>query len=196
MNFKIVVVFLSIVLFLNCKESNEKITDNSNVIPMVNNQFQIFINQFPEIELPIKIIGCNVNFEELQLLNPEVSKPYQVKPYYVYGKIKTNGNYMATITLGAADCFLPILTTYTLTVEEIDSKTIATGSCDEGPCFICEEIMEVDENLQIAIINNITYSECDDNQESINGTEKKETVLIKGNLTTDGVIHFKNESNN
>lgn len=183
------------VLFLSCRNREVNDIDVIYEIPAVNEQFQIFLHQFSEIKLPIKIIGCKVDFEELQLLNPEISKPYEVNPFYVYGKITTNGNYIATITLGAADCFLPILTTYKLNGEKIDSKTVSAGSCDEGPCFECEEIIEVDADFNISITNNITYSECDDNYEPISGTEKKETLVINGTLTTDGFIQLNTKSN-
>lgn len=183
------------ILFLSCKNKEVKDIDVIHEIPVVNDQFQAFLHQFSEIKLPIKIIGCKVDFEELQLLNPEISNPYEVNPCYVYGKIKTNGNYMATITLGAADCFLPILTTYKLNGEKINSQTLSTGICDEGPCYVCEETMEVNANFNISITNNITYSECDDNYEPISGTEKKETLVINGKLTTDGFIQLNTESN-
>ena len=51
------------------------------------------------------------------------------EPYYVFGKIPIYVSYVVTITLGATDYFLPILTTYKLNGEQIDSKTIKIGYC-------------------------------------------------------------------
>ena len=76
---------------------------------------------------------------------PHTPHPRHTNAYYIYGQIPTNGNYIATITIGAADCNLPVLTTYKLNGERIDSKTIAIGGCGQGPCFECEELVEIDE---------------------------------------------------
>ncbi|PKG51078.1 hypothetical protein [Olleya sp. 1-3] len=187
------IILIGIILFISCKTENNKPEILTSEIPQVNNQFQNFIDQFPEIKLPIKIKGCEDDFQPLTELNKEISSPFEKEPYYVFGKIPTNGNYVATITLGAADCFLPILTTYKLNGERIDSKTIAIGGCGQGPCSECEELMEIDQEFNIYTANNLKYSDCDENYEEIAGTEKKEIIYKSGKLTRKGIIELTNE---
>jgi hypothetical protein len=187
------IIFIGIILFVSCKTENNKSEKLTSEIPKVNEQFQSFIDQFTEIKFPIKIKGCEDEFQPLTQLKKEISSPYEDEPYYVYGKIRTNGTYIATITLGAADCLLPILTTYKLNGEKIDSKTIAIGGCGQGPCFECEEFMEIDKELNIYTANNLRYYDCDEDYEEINGTEKKETIYKSGKLTPKVIIELTNE---
>ncbi|AUC16514.1 hypothetical protein BTO06_15745 [Tenacibaculum sp. SZ-18] len=187
------IILIGIILFISCKTENNKSEKLTSEIPQVNDQFQSFINQFPEIKLPIKIKGCEDDFQPLTELKKEISSPYEKEPYYAFGKINTNGAYIATISLGAADCFLPILTTYELNGERIDSKTIAIGGCGQGPCFECEELVEIDEELNVYIANNLKYYECNEDYEEIKGTKKEETIYKTGKLTQKGKIELTKE---
>jgi len=187
------IILIGIILFTSCKTENKKSENPSSGIPQVNDQFQNFIDQFPEINLPIRIKGCEDDFRPLKELKKEISSPYEKEPYYIFGKIQTNGSYIATITLGAADCFLPILTTYKLNGERIDSKTIAIGGCGQEPCFECEELMKIDKSLNLYTANNLKYFDCDEDYEEIKGTEKKETIYKSGKLTVNGIIELTEE---
>ena len=187
------IILIGIILFISCKTENNKTEKLTSELPQVNEQFQSFIDQFPEIKLPVKIKGCEDDFQPLTELKKEISSPYEKEPYYVFGKIPTNGNYVATITLGATDCFLPILTTYKLNGERIDSKTIAIGGCGQGPCFECEELMEIDKELNIYTANNLKYYDCDEDYNEIKGTEKIKTIYKSGKLTEKGFVELTNE---
>ena len=197
---KIILSIITIILISGCKSENKieknlttKRQEAISEIPKVNEQFQIFINQFPEIKLPIRIKGCEDDFRAVKELKKEISLPYENEPYYVFGRIQTNGFYIATITLGAADCFLPILTTYKLNGEKIDSETLGIGLCGSGPCFECEELMEIDNKLNLYVAFESRYFECDENGKEIVGTERKETIYRKGHINKDGVIELTNE---
>lgn len=195
-------IFLVIILILSScntkpeKDPNSK-SENSIIdseIPQVNDEFQSFIDQFPLKELPIKIMGCEIKVKDSEKLNKTISEQYEENPNYVFGKFKTNGVYVAVISLGIADCYLPVITTYKLNGQKIDSKTIAIGGCGDGPCFECEEFMTIDEELNIYTANIISISECDGDYEPIPGTESKEEVFKQGRILSNGQIELSAES--
>jgi hypothetical protein len=197
---KNILIIITLVLISSCQSENKKdkkLTTESqetiSKIPKVNDQFQEFIDQFPEVKLPIKINACEDDFQNLKELDKKISSPYEKESYYIFGKIKTNGTYIATITLAQAECYLPIITTYKLTGEKIDSESLAIGLCGPDPCFECEELMEIDIDLNILVTYNSRYFNCNENGIEIEGIEKKEIIYKKGKLTKNGVIELTNE---
>src|SRR5690606_26294285 len=120
------------------------------------------------------------------------SLPYEKESYFIFGKIKTNGDYITTITLAPTDCYLPVITTYKLNGKKINSETLAIGLCGSDPCFECEELMEIDSDLNIYVAFNSRYFDCDENGKEIAGNDKKEVIYRKGQITKDGIIELTN----
>jgi len=158
--------------------------------PEKNKEFQNFLNQFPKVYFPIKIKGCDNDFPNIKLLDKEISSDYEINPYYIYGQIPTNGDYIAIITIGAADCYLPVLTTYKLNGERIDQKTIAIGGCGSGPCFDCDELMTIDVNYNLYTANNFKYYDCDENYDEVSDKVTTEVIYRSGRLTENGIIEL------
>ncbi len=156
-------------------------------------KFEFFLKQFPKVELPLKIKGCEADFENLTELNEENTGGYVQDYSYAVGQIQTNGNYVAVITLGVADCLLPIITTYKPTGEKIDSKTIAIGYCGSGPCFECEEFMTLKKDYTLFTIDTMKIFDCDDDYNPIPGTESIEIIYKEGRLRVDGKIELSGE---
>lgn len=174
-------------------ETANRTSQSVTVLPQVNDQFQSFLDKFPKVELPIKIKGCEVDYKNFTVFNEENPSPYIQDYSYAVGQIKTNGNYVSVITLGVADCMLPVITTYKLTGEKIDSKAIAIGYCGNGPCFECEEFMTLKEDFTLYTADTMKTSECDDDYNSITGTESIEVIYKEGRLTEKGKIELSEE---
>jgi hypothetical protein len=198
---KIVLPILTLLL-ISCSQTDKSKTDEDNStsttkleteLPQVNDQFQSFLDKFPKIELPVQIKGCEADYEGLTEFNNENPSPYIQDYSYAVGQIKTNGNYVSVITLGVADCLLPVLTTYKLTGEKIDSKTIAIGYCGDGPCFECDEFMAIKDDFSIYTADTMKTSECDDDYNPIPGTESIEVIFKEGRLTEKGEIELSDE---
>jgi len=198
---KIILPILTLFL-INCSQADKSKTKEESgttkstlktELPQVNDQFQSFLDKFPKIELPLKIKGCEADYKGLTKFNDENPSPYIHDYSFAVGQIKTNGNYVSVITLGVADCLLPVLTTYKLTGEKIDSKTIAIGYCGSGPCFECEEFMTIKEDFSIYTADTMKTSECDDDYEPIPGTESIEVIYKEGHLTEKGKIELSDE---
>lgn len=180
----------------NSKTKNNKViktTKPAIEFPQVNDQFQPFLDKFPKLELPLKIKGCEADYENLIEFNEENPSDYVSNQSFAVGQIRTNGNYVTVITLGVADCLLPVITTFKLTGERIDSKTIAIGYCGDGPCFECNEFMTIKEDFSIYTADTMKTSECDDDYNSISGTESIDVIYKVGRLTEKGKIELSDE---
>lgn len=198
---KILLPILTLFL-LSCSQVDNSKTENNDVtettkpaieFPQVNDKFQPFLDKFPKLELPVKIKGCEAEYENLTEFNEENPSDYVPNQSFAVGQIRTNGNYVSVITLGVADCMLPVITTYKLTGEQIDSKTIAIGYCGDGPCFECEEFMTIKEDFSIYTADTMINSECDDDYNPIPGTESIEVIYKEGRLTEKGEIDLSDE---
>lgn len=155
---------------------NQKVelTHSESEKSITPNEFQLFLDSFPILELPIVLKGCKLDYSKLLSVN-------KGNTYYV-GKFETNGNYFATITLGLADCMLPIMTTYNKMGKLIDSKMLAIGYCGSGPCFEREKYMIIKKDFSLYTSDTIASSECDENYDPIPGTESLEVIYKKGNV--------------
>lgn len=200
---KRILILIGIALLSSCKsenkndenltfESQESISETSKV----KDQFEAFINQFPTKNFPIKINGCSDEILDLPKLDTELSSKYSKDAEYehIYGIIPSNGDYISTITLGVADCFIPILNTYKLNGEIIDSKPINIGYCGPDHCYECVENMTINSEYRIYVADTIKTFDCDDNFNTIPGTEKIKVIFKDGKLTEKGIIELSEES--
>jgi hypothetical protein len=197
---KRILLILTIVLISSCKSENKKENnltlereELTSEISRTNDKFQAFIEQFPTKTLPLQINGCEIL--DLPKLNFKLSSEYATDSEYehIYGIIPSNGNYISTITLGQADCFIPVLSTYKLNGEKIDSKPIGIGYCGPDPCYDCVENMTINSEYQIYVVDTMKIYDCDTNYNEIAGTEKIKVVYKEGKLTKKGIIELTNK---
>lgn len=193
---------LVIFLFSNCKSENTKdkisaseIQKMNSEIAKDNNEFQAFINQFPTKTLPVIINGCENKILDSPKLDIRLSSKYVTEPKYehIYGRIPSNGNYISIITIGEADCLIPILNTYKPNGEKIDSKAMNIGYCGPDPCYECVENFTITRKYRIYVADTIKSSDCDENFKSIAGTEKIKVIYKEGKVTETGLIVLSQE---
>ncbi|WP_243472543.1 hypothetical protein [Winogradskyella sp. MH6] len=197
-----ILFLIAIVLISSCKTENKneenqttKPQEPVSEIPKVKGQFQMFLDQFPTKRLPVKIYGCSDEILGLPKLDIKLSAKYSKEAEYehIYGIIPSNGNYISTITLGEAECFVPTLNTYKLNGEKIDSKPIFIGYCGSDPCYECVESMTINSDYRFYVADTIKTSDCDGNFKAIAGTEKIKVVYKEGKLTEKGIIELTEE---
>ncbi len=196
------ILLIGIILILGCKseskDSEKRLNGQDEItskIPQVNDQFQAFLDQFPKIKLPIKIKGCGDAVMDLPQLNEKLSLEYSSDAKYerIFGVFPSNGNYVSTITLGMAECMVPILTTYTITGQKIDSKAIFIGYCGADACYECVESMIIKKNYRIYAADTTRTYKCDENYNPIAGTESVEVIYKEGKIGTSGRIELTKE---
>ncbi|MFZ4413932.1 MAG: hypothetical protein ACOYOV_12685 [Bacteroidales bacterium] len=112
---------------------------------------------------------------------------------YAYGQFTTNGDFIATITLSAADCYLPVITTYKPNGLIIDKQTIAIGGCGSDCGFNCEEYMILKRDYSFYTSDTISVYDCDSLGNEIPGTYEYYVSYKKGKLLTDGKIEMTKE---
>ena len=168
--------------YLQSKEDSNQ-TEGEKML--IGKEFELFLDSFPNLELPIVIKGCEIDYSKFPSINDG-------NTYYV-GKFKTNGSFFATITLGSADCMLPILTTYNYQGKIINSEMLAIGYCGSGPCFECEEYMTIKRDFSFYTSDTIASSLCDENYDPISGTETIKVVYKTGRISESGKINLSKE---
>lgn len=197
----IILSILGTIVLFGCEQTkNDKVTiggkdgsKNTGVFPAVNEQFSLYLKNFEKINLPVIIKGCNISSEQLKNFDGDSFKNYADGSSLPYGQIPTNGNYIATITLGAADCYLPVLTTYKLNGEVINEKCICIGGCGADCGFSCEEFMTLKSDFSFYTSDTISTYTCDSLGNETPGTYEYYVIYKKGKLLTDGKIEITPE---
>jgi len=171
---KSILIILTAFYVVGCENNVDGSASSGNE---ANRQFDSFRHNFAPANLPLTIKGCYLvaaikadNYVEL------TKKRY---PLYVdndngdiaYCLFKTNGDYTALISLGRADCYIPILTTYDRVGKKIDEKEINIGGCGFDCGFTCEEFMTIKADYTIYTSDTITSFECDTAGNEIPGTK-------------------------
>ncbi len=200
---KLILSYLLIVFLLfSCRtetkdNAGETRIDDTNqkeiMFPQVNEEFDSYLRNFDKTQLPIEIKGCYLSDKDVREFKDNHFKKYVDKYHYGYKQIPANGNYIATITLGAADCYLPVLTTYKLTGEKIDSKSISIGYCGSDCGYSCEEYMTIKDDYSIYVSDTISSSECDSLGNIILGTTENYVIYKSGQLLENGKIELSEE---
>ena len=163
------------------------------IFPQVNDDFDRYLRNFEKTQLPIEIKGCELSTKGLAEFNGEAYIKY-INDYSIgYKQIPTNGNFIMTITLGAADCYLPILTTYRLTGDRIDQKTLAIGYCGSDCGYSCEEFMTIKDDYSIYVSDTISSSDCDSLGNIIPESTKNYVIFKSGKILESGNIELSEE---
>lgn len=192
-------LFISLLLFscqTNTALSRQRQIDksqNENYFLKVNDEFTLYLDNFKKLDLPLVIKGCYISLDGLKQFDGKQFAKYSDEFSFAFGQIPSNGNYVATITLDPADCFLPVLTTYHRTGHKIDQKTIAIGGCGSDCGFSCEEFMTLRKDFSFYTSDTISTYTCDSLGNEIPGTYEFYVIYQKGEILTDGKIIISKE---
>lgn len=190
----LIIMFLGSVIMFSCGQSiNEKTKLNENMHSEIEDEFSNYLKNFKLINLPISIKGCKIDADGFKQFEGKELGKYEEEYSLAYGQIPTNGNYIAIITLAAADCYLPILTTYKKNGEMIDRKTIAIGGCGSDCGFSCEEYMTINKDYTFYTSDTISSYTCDSLGNETPGTYEYYVAYRKGKLLTNGKIEMGEE---
>ncbi|MCW4469998.1 hypothetical protein OGH69_13550 [Flavobacterium sp. MFBS3-15] len=188
---KKVLALLLMILVTGCIDHKAQVPPLKE-IPKASNAFQNFLAQFPGLSFPIQVKACG-EMPDLEILDGAASYPYNRRPDYIFGKFSLNDGCVAVITFSTADCMLPILTTYHPDGIEIDSKPLAVGQCSDGPCYKCEEVLQIGKDLTIRVADTMQTFECDED-DLPKGAPITTTIVYKeGKITPSGRIEISKE---
>jgi hypothetical protein len=185
------VVFATILL-CSCGRHN---ADNAGVSTSDSTaQFNTFLAKFKPCQLPVRISGCDhmvfPDGHELDYLKDTTIDGVG----YAYGTIKSNGDYITVVSLAAADCLLPFITTFDKLGNKIDQNQIAIAKCGDGPGFTCHETMVIGTDYSLFTVDTMTSQETDSLDNIIAGGKTSTQVIYrKGKLLTNGKIELSEE---
>ncbi len=189
---KYLIIILSVLVFA-CQTNSDKPISDETKFPKVNDEFTLYLSSFSKKQLPIVIKGCNISSDGLKQFDGKQFSKYTDEYSLAYGQIPVNGNYIATITLASADCYLPVLTTYNLKGQIIDKKGIAIGGCGADCGFTCEEFMTLRKDFTFYASDTISTYTCDSLGSETPGTYEYYIIYKEGKLRSDGTIEMSEE---
>ncbi len=185
-----------LLLFVSCNNNSQ-----SNIVaPSDNNtvdsSFASFLRKFQDTGVPFVYHACDLRaYKDLPQITEEDDSLHT--GFFAYARFKLNRNIIAVIELGAADCFLPDLVTYTSDGRIIDHRTIGIGKCGSGPGFSCVETMKIDSAYNLYAVDSIEEMEVDgvDSLNNLMPAGKTYSYIIyrKGKLQLDGKIILSQE---
>lgn len=206
---KTIIFILTIITLAACQTSTEnrtgQVTEDTIIFTEtfsesqkpefheVSGEFAAYLKNFRKTDLPVAIKGCVLNYNGLAYFDGTKYIQFNEDYSYAYSQIPTNGNYVATITLGLADCLLPVLTTYKPDGRIIDRKTIAIGYCGSDCGYSCEEFMSISKDFNIYTSDTISTYDCDSLGYEIPGTYKYYVIYKEGKLQANGKIQLSEE---
>lgn len=157
-------------------------------VAATEDEFLRYLKNFKELTLPVTIKGCYIDVGPYKELD-RAEFPHYAEDYArAFGRVPANGDHIAVLTLGAADCYLPTLTSYRPDGRFIGSKVIAIGGCGAGCGFTCEEFMVLNKDLSFYTSDTISTYTCDSLGYEIPGTYEHYVVAMSGRLLTNGTI--------
>lgn len=159
-----------------------------------DSDFSSYLSNFDCSELPIRINTTNLKpgkLKEFDRKNSNFTDEYSL----AFVQIPTSGNFIATITLKKLDSYTPVLTTYDLTGQIIDSKLLSLQHADYLSQNNNREIVSIDANLKICITDTIYQYETEKIQiEGIESDTANEYIIQKkGQILNNGTIEFNKE---
>ncbi len=160
----------------------------------LDSDFSIYLSNFDRSELPIKINTYNLKpgkLKEFDRKNSNFTDEYSL----ALAQIPTSGNYIATITLKKLDSYTPVLTTYDLTGQIIDSKLLSLEYVAYQNPNNDREIVSIDNNLAICITDTIYRFEAENasfKNTDLN-SENDYIIQIKGQILDNGIIELTKE---
>ena len=185
---KIILIVFSFFIVVSC--SNTKETGEQKR----NERFKTFLNKFKLVDLPVKINPCDISLNGLSALETEVDTSFVHESVLAYYSFKTNGEYIAVITLELAESPPVILTTYTKDGRMIDQRKIANAQCGSFvPGFSCTEILTIKSDFSIYTSDTIASCKLDSLGDEIPSTIENYVIYKKGYLTNSGQIELTEE---
>ncbi len=178
-------ILLVLTLISSCTNNGPSYTSTP---PSLNEEFLFFMNQFPEVGLPVTIKGCEIVSSNYKRFDGNSFGNYADANTLAFGKLTTNGKYVAAITLTPGDCYSPVLSTYTPNGKLLDRKVLMLDSCRTACGFSCEKVASIDTNYTFYVADTITSFVCDDLGHETPGTFEHYVNFVTGKLLPNGRI--------
>ena len=184
---KSILYFILLLAFLTCCD-NFQHKDSAISERLII--FHKFYRKFKPISLPLVLKACDIPEETFISITAQTDSPFAESPALAYRSLKLKENFCATISLIAADCSLPVLTTYDNNGEQIDQKEIAIGNWGGGPGISCSEYMIIRNDLSIYVSDTMSVTKVNNVGKEIKGTTQNFVEYREGKLHHNGKIEL------
>ncbi|MDD3320905.1 MAG: hypothetical protein PHS59_05625 [Paludibacter sp.] len=193
---KVHIIIIGILLLTSCnlsqKNNAEQANKPSHILSFKQSEdknFNSFLLNFKQSKLPIKISPNNLNSKNLIEFNCKNST-FTDEYSLAFTQIPTNGNYIATITLKQLESYVPVLTTYDLTGQIIDSKLLSLVNLEYQYKDNFKEMVSIDTSFNICITDSVFNIENEGSSSIALLNEEDSIVQRKGKILSTGIIEL------
>ena len=161
------------------------------------NPLDSFLAGFKERSLPLSLSICSqIDDADVpkRAFDSSLDARFDIATHVHYGRIATNGDYTAIITLIPADCALPLITTIDKKGVLIDSKLLyleGGGGADAGYRYYSQ--VKINKDFSLSSIDTIVFFDIDSSRggDPLQGGKSQRIERSKtGKLCTDGKIQL------
>jgi hypothetical protein len=169
-------IFSLAFLMFSCSHPDDK--------PEVPAQF----GRFKPVQLPLEIKACNMH--QPGLSDMQVDTMESEDGFIPYCFFEGPGTFKTCISIGIADCSMPLLSIYTSDGKKVDEKFLGGGNCDGSTEMICKPCVTIKKDLSIVICDSITVSPMDSCGNELNGPKTRYIITREGRIKPDGKIEL------
>ena len=185
-------IFLLAVVLGSCGgESTQEVKPEVSDPADDSTEFERMLNMLPEMQLPVTVDGCQImrnDSRNVWIPNKDEFPSYYMESGAYLGKVSQD-NFTIVISLGGADCYLPIVTTYDSLGNKISSGGAYMGYCGDGPCYECFERFTLNEALNISVVDSSFAYDCDEKTyKKLNSVPQVYTSWMKGHISKEGIV--------
>jgi len=169
------ILLFSLIMF-SCSHADEKSGAPAN------------FGRFKPLQLPLEINACSMHqpgLPDMQLDTIENEDGFI--PYCFFegpGKFKT------CVSLGIADCSMPLLSIYNSEGQKVEEKFLGAGNCDGSTEMTCKPRVTIKKDFSIFISDSIAVTPMDSCGNDLDGPKTRYTITREGRVKEDGKIEL------
>lgn len=153
--------------------------------------FSRLLRKLPIVDIPVTIDlgGQDPPYVELELAEQRlISGDASAESGVAMGILPDTSEVVHVFWLGAADSWLPTISTFTRAGELLSVQALVIGECGPDPCYRCKEAVRIGEDWQVLTTDTVHDCECDTNYTPIIGTCKDYIKVRHGIITPRGAL--------
>jgi hypothetical protein len=169
------ILFLSL-FTLSCSHSDNK------------SETQVQFGRFKPAQLPLEIKACDMH--QAGLPDMQVDTVESEDGFIPYCFFEGPGTFKTCVSLGIADCSMPLLRIYNSEGKKVDEKFLGGGNCDGSTEMTCKPCVTIKKDFSIFICDSITVTPMDSCGNELDGPKKKYVINREGRIKEDGKIEL------
>lgn len=166
-------------------------TNDTLVIPRDSNAvWSDLKDRLPLVPLPFRceLMGTDPEFITLSPREQRLLNASDHEQGVAVGLLPDTTRAFHVLWLGAADSWLPTVTTFSMDGRRVTIQELVIGQCGPDPCYSCAETVHIDVKLEVLTTDTVRMCECDSNYAEIPGTCMRFVLKRTGVIGPTGAL--------